>query len=129
MADSIFSQEIRDFSRRIDLLLRSVGNGGRAEEHLQQALAELQQAHEELRQQNEALGQARDEADAERARCQEPFHFAPDGCLVTDLDGAVFEANRAAAALLGVPERFLAGKPLVLFIEEQDRLKFRSEVM
>jgi PAS domain-containing protein len=71
---------------------------------LQTALAELHVAEEEQYQQNEALAAARLAAEAERQRYQELFDFAPDGYLVTDADGTIQEANRAAAILLGVPQ-------------------------
>jgi PAS domain S-box-containing protein len=100
-----------------------------AGEELHVALDELQTAEEELRRQNLALELARQEAEAERRRYQDLFDFAPDAYLVTDLEGNVLEANRAAARLLGVHARFLAGKPLALFVDPADRRDFHAQLM
>ncbi len=98
-------------------------------EELHVALEELEVVAEELRRQNTELELAREAAEEERRRYQELFHFAPHGYLVTDLDATICEANRAAARLLRVPERFLVGKPLALFVAAEDRRAFRSELM
>ena len=88
-------------------------------EDLHTALEELHVAEEEQYQQNEALAAARLTAEVERQRYQELFDFAPDGYLVTDSDGMIQEANRAAAALLGVPQPHLLDKSLTGFIVER----------
>jgi PAS domain-containing protein len=88
-------------------------------EDLQTATEELQVAEEEQYQQNEALAAARWTAEAERQRYQELFDFAPDGYVVTDPEGIIQEANRAAAVLLGVPQPGLLDKPLAGFIAEE----------
>lgn len=97
-------------------------------EQLQTTLEELQVAQEELRQQNEALTAAREQAEVERQRYQELFEFAPDGYLVTDAQGVIQQANRAAAMLLSVSQHFLVRKPLVVFVAEQERRLFRSKL-
>jgi PAS domain S-box-containing protein len=93
-------------------------------EDLLTALEELHVAEEEQRQQNEALAAARLTAEAERQRYQELFDFAPDGYLVTDPVGMIWEANQAAATLLGLPQPQLLDKPLVDFIAEEERQDF-----
>lgn len=75
-------------------------------------LEELQIANEELCKQNEELSLAHQAVEAERQRYLDLFEFAPDGYLVTDKDGAILEANRAAGTLLNVSQQFLVGKPL-----------------
>jgi len=95
-------------------------------EDLHTALEELHVAEEEQYQQNETLAAARLTAEAERQRYQELFDFAPDGYLVTDPEGIIQEANRAAAALLGVPQPGLLDKPLTGFIAEEERQAFRA---
>jgi two-component system, NarL family, invasion response regulator UvrY len=95
-------------------------------EDLHIALEELHVAEEEQYQQNEALAAARLTAEAERQRYQELFDFAPDGYLVTDADGTIQEANRAAAILLGVPPPQLLDKPLAAFIAEEERQAFHA---
>ena len=93
-------------------------------EDLHTALEELHVAEEEQYQQNEALAAARLTAEAERQRYQELFDFAPDGYLVTDPDGMIQEANRAAARLLSVSQYDLLDKSLVGFIAEEERQAF-----
>jgi PAS domain S-box-containing protein len=63
----------------------------------------------------------RQAVEAERQRYQELFEFAPDGYLVTDAQGMIGEANQVAAALLGVRQDWLSGKPLIVFVVEEDR--------
>ncbi|RPI51622.1 MAG: PAS domain S-box protein, partial [Chloroflexi bacterium] len=65
-----------------------------------------------------------EELRAERRRYLDLFEFAPDGYLVTDLQGFVLEANRAAGLLLGAEERILVNKPLLLFVAAPDQENF-----
>lgn len=90
-------------------------------EELLATLEELQVADEELRQQNEELLATLQVVEAERQRFQELFEFAPDGYLVTDAQGTIQEANRAAGTLLAVRPDRLAGRPLIVYIAEGDR--------
>ena len=83
-------------------------------------------AEEELRQQNEELLAARDALDEARRPYRELFDFTHDGCLVTDANGIVQEANRAATILLQVRRYGLAGKRLVLFVALEDRKRLIS---
>lgn len=57
----------------------------------------------------------------DRTRYRDLFQFAPDGYLVTDRHGRIIEANIAAARLLNLPARFIAGKPLTLYVHPHDR--------
>jgi PAS domain S-box-containing protein len=98
-------------------------------EELVTALEELRVAEEELRQQNEELQIAQLTIAAERQRYQDLFEFAPDGYLVTNSDGKIEAANRAAAQLLGVPQRFLVGKPLATFVVPNERSAFRAQLL
>ena len=97
-------------------------------EDLERALEQLQLAEEELHQQNEDLAAAREDVEAERQRYQDLFEFAPDGYLVTDAEGTILEANRAAVGLLNLSQRFLVGKPLSMFVAESERQVFDSEL-
>ena len=74
------------------------------------------------------MAAARLVAEAERQRYQELFDFAPDGYVVTDATGTIQEANRAIATLLAVPQDFLVGKPLVVFVAEKDRKAFHIQL-
>src|ERR671924_136936 len=93
----------------------------RAFEELQNALEELQVAQEELRLQHEELASARQITETERKRYHELLDFAPDGYLVTDRVGVIQEANHAAATLLAVEQRRLIGKPLSVFVAQDER--------
>ncbi|TVP59444.1 MAG: PAS domain S-box protein [Nodularia sp. (in: Bacteria)] len=97
-------------------------------EELHQTLEELQAVEEELRQQNQEVLNSRQTTDTERQRYQDLFEFAPYGYLVSDTTGVIKNANYAAATLLSVPQNHLVGKPLVLFIAEQDRQDFISQL-
>jgi len=66
--------------------------------------------------------------EAERQLYLDLFESAPDGYLVTDEVGTIREANRAAAMLLNVSQRFLIGKPLITFISYEERRAFRSKL-
>jgi len=90
---------------------------------------ELQVAVEELQQQNAALADARQVIETERQRYQELFQFAPNGYLVTDEAGTIQEANHAAAKLLNVSQRFLVGKPLLVFVAEAERQSFHTQLL
>jgi PAS domain S-box-containing protein len=62
--------------------------------------------------------------EADRARYEAAFEFAPDGQLLTDGQGLILRGNQAAAALLRCPKEFLAGKPLGLFVAGSHRSRF-----
>ncbi|QKQ72437.1 PAS domain S-box protein [Nostoc sp. TCL240-02] len=97
-------------------------------QELQLALEELQVVQEELREQNEELSVARELVELERQRYQDLFEFAPDGYLVTDVAGMIQEANRAAATMLAVRQKYLRNKPLILFIAHQDHQAFNAQL-
>jgi len=135
MSADAFTRQIEAAHQRLlDLEQRASGSTDQpsvtieALEELSTAMEELHVAAEELRQQNEELAAARYIAEAERQRYQELFEFAPDGYLVTDPEGIIREANRAASALLGVRQDFLIGKPLLIFVVEQDRQTFHTRL-
>ena len=83
---------------------------------------------EELRHQHEALAAAHETVVCERQRYQELFDLAPDGYVVTDLLGVIREANRAAVAMLALPQGELLRKPLVLFIPRGERQRFSTHL-
>ncbi|MEH2368028.1 PAS domain-containing sensor histidine kinase [Nostoc sp.] len=97
-------------------------------EVLRETLEELQVIEEELRQQNEELAIALETAELEHQRYQDLFDLAPDAYLVTDVAGIIKEANYVAAALLSVRQKFLVGKPFILFIAESDRQTFMKQL-
>jgi two-component system, LuxR family, sensor kinase FixL len=99
-----------------------------AVERLQTGQEELRVTEEELRTQNEELQAARQEVEAQRERYRALFEFAPDAYLVTTPEGKILEANRAAAELLHVQPQFLVGKPLAVFVPEEERREFRERL-
>ncbi len=110
-----------------ELLMQAFFELNTALEEMKVAQEELRQQNEELQQQNQELADARAVVEVERQRYQELFEFAPDGYLVTDAEGVIQKANCAAATLLGVSQRFLVGKPLVVFVAGQHHA-FYSEL-
>ncbi|MBW4639323.1 MAG: PAS domain S-box protein [Gloeocapsa sp. UFS-A4-WI-NPMV-4B04] len=90
-------------------------------EEFQTTLEELFVAEEELCAANEEMAATRAEVEVERQRYQDLFEFAPDGYLVTDINGVIQEANRAVAQLLNVSQKFLVGKPLYVFFAQEVR--------
>ena len=131
MSPDSFERQIEAVRRRLaELEERALGPADQrvllleSLEELSATLEELHVAAEELRHQNDELAAARQAVEAERQRYQDLFEFAPDGYLVTDHDGVIREANRAAASLLGVQPEFLVGKPLSVFVSEEDQKSF-----
>ncbi|MFL6258936.1 MAG: ATP-binding protein [Thermoanaerobaculia bacterium] len=93
---------------------------------LQDHLAELEVAYEELEQQNQELLTTREQLEAQRHRYLQLFDQAPFAYLVTDGYGAVEEANQTAVRLLGVHPHFSSGKPFTMFLDGEDRSRFRD---
>lgn len=98
-------------------------------QELQATLEELNVAEAEMHQQNEELDSAQHLLQAEHQRYQELFDFAPESYLVTDLHGAIREANTTAAALLGVSARTLKGKPIANYVSADTRSEFRQQLL
>jgi two-component system, OmpR family, sensor histidine kinase VicK len=131
-----FEQQVRGAQKRLDEILQATNReSARTDsflegltEELHVSLEELYVALEELNVQNEELKIGQKALVAERKRYQNLFELAPDGYLVTDLNGVIREANWAAATMLGIPQEFLVGKPLVNYVIDTDRKKFRSKL-
>jgi PAS domain S-box-containing protein len=99
-----------------------------ANARVQQSLIQLQSVEEQLRRQNEELALAHRNVEKQRSRYQALFDFAPDGYLVTGMEGAIREANTAAAALLGTSKELLPGQSLHEFVAKEDRSAFRERL-
>jgi PAS domain S-box-containing protein len=97
-------------------------------EELSNALEELRVIMEELQRQDELIV-ARQAVELERKRYEELFDFAPDGYLVTDVEGIIQEANRAVSELLCVRVAFLIGKPLTVFVPAAEQHKFHTQLI
>jgi two-component system cell cycle sensor histidine kinase/response regulator CckA len=89
-------------------------------ESLQARLVELEVVYQELEEQNDELYSTREALENQRHRYLHLFNEAPFGYLVTDFSGIIEEANRAAAAMLGIVQEHLAGKPLLVYLLPQD---------
>lgn len=120
-----FSQQIETFSSRVTGLLQSTANEPYSQQELtSEAFEELKITLEELKIASEELQTTRIVVEKERQRYQELFDFAPDGYIVTDTNGIILEANRAATIHLNVLQRFLVGKPLLTFVARADHQHF-----
>lgn len=134
---NMFTQQIEVMHRRLDELYRDANTSVQLQPELLPVAfkelgvvsEELQVAVEELQQQNEELATARVEVEIQRQRYQDLFELAPDGYLVTDINGTIQEANRAATNLLNVSQRFLVGKPLIIFVTEDERQVFHTKLL
>ena len=95
---------------------------------LDTTLEKLQVAEAELSVQQMELEIAAQGIENAYHRYLDLFQFAPDGYLVTNADGKVEEANRAATAMLNVSQGYLIGKPIAIFIDPEDRRAFRTDL-
>lgn len=91
-------------------------------------LAQIRQRVAELEALEAERLSAHQAVEAERWRYQELFEFTPDGCLVTDPEGIIKEANRAAAGLLHIRQDLLVGKSLIVFVAEKEHKLFHSQL-
>ena len=92
------------------------------------ASEELQIAVEELLVQAEELAATRMQLEAERQHYRDLFNWMPNAYLITNRDGIIRQANRAAAALLNVEPRFLISKPLDTFLTPKERRAFPAHL-
>jgi diguanylate cyclase (GGDEF)-like protein/PAS domain S-box-containing protein len=92
------------------------------------ALEELQVATEELQVQNEDLCVARKALEIEHRRYQELFDLAPDGYLVTTIQGVIQEANQAAETLFNLCRKKMVCKPFIVFVGDADRFHFHAQM-
>lgn len=97
-------------------------------EELATSLEELHVTQEELRQQETELQEVRDQLAVEWKRYHDLYTFAPDGYLVTDSNGVIRDANRAALRLLDTSLKAVSGRPLVLFVAGDDRSALYREI-
>jgi PAS domain S-box-containing protein len=97
-------------------------------EELQTAIEELRVTEEELRSQQEQLADAWHAAETSSDWNRALFETVSEALLVTDPDGVVRDANPAAGVMLGVSARGLRGKPLAVYIPQDDRPAFRTRL-
>jgi PAS domain S-box-containing protein len=89
---------------------------------------ELEIALEEIQALWDELGNQADHLARQRERHTLFFERAPFACLITDVHGTLRDANLAALALLEVPAAYLHGKPLAIFIADEERDAFRMHL-
>ncbi len=96
-------------------------------EQLEFAIQQLRAAQEELESRRGELVTLRHELEVERRKYWDFFDAAPDAYLVTNAEGEIVEANRAAAELLNISQRFLIGKNFTVFVcTERTRLQTQA---
>jgi PAS domain S-box-containing protein len=86
-------------------------------------LEELRVAQEQLIETRNRMEEVQAELTRQYEKYWELFDAMPDAYVVTKPDSAIIEANRAAAELFNVSQRFLVGKQLSVFVC-QDRSGF-----
>ncbi len=84
-------------------------------------LHELQVHQVELEMQNDELRATQSALEESRNRYADLYDQAPVAYLTSDSRGAIVEANRVAAALLGVPGERLLKSPLSRYVADEDR--------
>jgi PAS domain S-box-containing protein len=90
-------------------------------EQMQTRLEAAEVVEEGLHQQNQRLTESYD-------HYYDLFQTSPIAYCVTDTDGVILEANQPIAQLLNVPQRYMAGKPLILYVAEADHSRFRANL-
>lgn len=134
-----FARQINAVQRRTETLNQSLAEPSslqpgllvQAFNQLQDALEELRVTHNELRNQKEQLADSYRSAELERQRYRNLFDFAPDAYLITDRDGNIAHANRAAANLFQLPIQSLnnwANKSLIDFLPEHQYHAFQYQL-
>ena len=108
---------LRDRFRRLDPEDRDGAAGDVA--RLDDLLDQLCVFESEARAQEAVLLEERSAHAIERQQYQELLDLVPVATLMTTPSGVIQQANRAAAALLGVPPGYVIGKPLAAFATER----------
>nr|WP_243147376.1 response regulator [Scytonema sp. UIC 10036] len=115
------AQQQQLLAETIEEIATSIGNLQLLQEEMQASLETMEVIQEDLLGQNEYLAE-------ERQRYYELFQFAPDAYFLTNAQGIILEANRAAGALFNLLPDFLVGKPLANYVHETERSVFRTRV-
>jgi PAS domain-containing protein len=128
MRESLTVRTVTALQRLADLEERGKTLAGPKAGVLKTALRELETALEELRVASEQLNimvdemaEVRSDAKKVEAEFDEFRELLPLGCVLTDTDGTILQANGAAGDLLNVAPRHLVGKPLSLYMVDRDR--------
>jgi len=136
MSGGNFAAKIESLRRHLVEMERQVVSGdvagdsviGPTFEELHTALEELHITEEELTRRSEELMRAHALLEEERTRYRDLFEFAPDGYLLTDAEGNIWQANRAAGSMLRTRSDLLQGRPLASFVMPESEETFRTRV-
>jgi PAS domain S-box-containing protein len=134
MIDEQFRQSIATIQQHIRVLQEE--QAAEAREEISAALENLQLIYEEMQAGLEAtevveqkMIEQNQQITASYQHYYDLFHSSPIAYLVTDVNGAILEANSAAFQLLNVPQSYLIGKYLATFIAPgTDRITFRLKL-
>lgn len=107
------------------ILLRGREGVRKAARQLSATLQVLRRVEQELAVRDAQLAAARQALEVERERYRGLFECCPDAQVVTNLQGAILEANRAASLLLHVPQEMLPQQLLPRYLGEDDRRRLR----
>lgn len=128
MSSEQFWQEIQIIRQRIAVLLAAENP---IWQEIDMALEDLHLIYEDMETSliaaeltTQELWQKNSHIAAEYQRYYDLFLAAPIAYLVTDTSGMILAGNQAIAQLLNVPQQYLAGKPLMLYVAESDRRDF-----
>ena len=119
---SLHFQAIRQYSARLQQ------EDPTAWTEIETVLEDLHVIHEEMQTNLEAAMMVEQQLLQQNQHYYDLFQSAPIAYLVTDADGIILEANQAIAQLLNVPQSYLAGKPLVLYVAEGDRSNLNTRL-
>ncbi len=131
-----FTNQIAGMHKRLDILYRNVNTAEQspsqiipiALKELGIVSEQLQLTLEALQQQNEELQSTKLALETQCQRYQELFDSSPASYIVTDTEGIITEVNCAAADLLNVSPRLLVGKPLIVFVTQDQQENFHHQV-
>ena len=118
--------KLHDAQHRVEILSHNAEAFLNQPELLSTVMEELAVVLEEVEQQYEEVLVTHQTLESQRQRYQELFDFAPDGYLVTDVNGVIQEVNQAATSLFGLRQEFLVNKPLAILVADADRRAFRT---
>jgi len=114
--------ELLALTREVEALrLRGSGAVPDSQRRMAETLHNLQVHQEELRAQNDELRQAHDTVAKMTDRYRDLFEYSPIGYFIIDDHFAVIDANIGAISMLGRTKRRVAGKPFLLFCDQDWR--------
>ncbi|MES1025904.1 response regulator [Gloeocapsa sp. BRSZ] len=132
MSSEQFRQYIRTIQKQIAQLKEEPASDW---SEITEVLDGLQLIHEEMQTNLEAaevveqtLLQQNQQITAAYQYYYNLFQTSPIAYLVTDANGLILEANQAIAQLLKVPQRYLLGKPLAVYVADGERRDFYTKL-